>query len=109
MGRSARWLVVTLAALALGLGWPGAGQAQAGAVVVGPGESIQAAVDDARRGDTILVLGTHRENVALVKDGVELRGLGAVIEPPSTPTAHACFDPSVPGEAVHGICISGDV
>src|SRR4051812_17976373 len=42
--------------------------------VVGPGDSIQRAVDSARRGDTILVFGAHRENVVVGKDGLTLRG-----------------------------------
>lgn len=55
------------------------------------------------------MFGRHRENVAIVKNGLTLRGVGAVIVPPVTPAAHACFDPTQEGEAVHGICVSGDV
>jgi nitrous oxidase accessory protein NosD len=77
--------------------------------VVGPGDSIQAAVDAARPGDTIRVFGEHRENVVIQTDGLTLRGVGATILPPATPAAHACFDPAVPGETVKGICVSGDV
>jgi nitrous oxidase accessory protein NosD len=110
MARSRRYLVVMLAALILGFAWAGAAQARAhGATVVGPGDSIQAAVDGAASGDTIVVFGRHRENVAIVKDGLTLRGIGAVLVPPFTPAAHACFDPTQEGEAVHGICVSGDV
>jgi hypothetical protein len=93
------------AAVALSLG----GSPAAATTVVAPGQSIQAAVDGARPGDTILVLGHHRENVAIGTDRVTLRGLGAVLEPPATPAANACFDPTVEGEAVHGVCVSGDV
>src|SRR4051794_32646178 len=93
------------AAVTLSLG----GSPAAATTVVAPGQSIQAAVDGARPGDTILVLGHHRENVAIGIDRVTLRGLGAVLEPPATPAANACFDPTVAGEAVHGICVSGDV
>jgi cytochrome c peroxidase len=43
---------------------------------VRPGESIQAAVDDARPGDTIEVEpGTYRESVLVDIDGITLRGL----------------------------------
>ena len=77
--------------------------------VVGPGDSIQAAVDAADPGDTLLVFGKHRENVVIQTDDLTVRGAGAVIVPPATPVAHACFDPAVEGEAVHGICVSGDV
>lgn len=107
MARSPRSLIVTLAALML-VAWPGAARADRG-TVVGPDESIQAAVDVADPGDTILVFGTHRENVAIQTDRLTLRGMGAVILPPARPAPHACFDPTEVGEAVHGICVIGDV
>jgi nitrous oxidase accessory protein NosD len=77
--------------------------------VVGPGHSIQAAVDAANPGDTIRVFGENRENVVIQTDGLTLRGAGATIRPPATPAANACFDPTVPGETVKGICVSGDI
>jgi hypothetical protein len=87
----------------------GTGAAQAAKkVVVGPGDSIQAAVDAAQPGDTILVKGRHQENVAITTDGITLRGLGAVLAPAATPTQNACSDPSAPAD-VNGICILGDV
>jgi nitrous oxidase accessory protein NosD len=85
-----------------------AAPARAG-TVVRPAGSIQAAVDAAAPGDTIVVRGTHRENVAVGTDGITLRGIGAVLEPPAVPAANACFDPGVEGESVHGICVSGDI
>src|SRR5262249_31204508 len=95
------WVLVVLVA--------GAGSARAAQkVVVGPGESIQAAVDTARPGDTIVVIGRHRENVAVTTDGITLRGAGAVLEPAATPTQNACFDPGTPAD-VHRICILGDI
>src|SRR3954466_12532755 len=109
MARSPRSVVVTLAALVLMLAaWPAAARADR-ATVVGPGESIQAAVDAADPGDTIRVFGTHRENVAIQTDGLALLGMGAVILPPVTPAVHACFDPTTVAEAVHGICVIGNV
>jgi parallel beta-helix repeat protein len=109
MARSSRWLVLALAAVGTAL-LAGVGGAHAGrSVVVGPGQSIQAAVDAARPGDTILVYGRHRENVAVTTDRLTLRGIGAVIEPPARPAPSACFDPTVEGEAVHGICVVGEV
>src|SRR3954467_15700449 len=109
MARSPRSVVVTLAALGLMLaGGPAAARADR-ATVVGRGESIQSAVDAADPGDTILVFGTHRENVAVQTDGLTLRGVGAVILPPDTPTPHACFDPTEVDEAVHGICVIGEL
>ena len=57
MTRSPRSVVVALAALmGMLLAWPGAARADR-ATVVGRGESIQAAVDAADPGDTILVFG----------------------------------------------------
>jgi parallel beta-helix repeat protein len=95
-----------ITALALPLAFAAPARAD---TVVGPAGSIQAAVDAAAPGDTIVVRGTHRENVAVGTDGITLRGLGAVLEPPAVPAANACFDPSVAGESVHGICVSGDI
>jgi nitrous oxidase accessory protein NosD len=107
MVRSLR-LVVVLAALLVML-VAGTGSARAAAkVVVGPGDSIQAAVDAARPGDTIVVKGRHRENVAITTDGITLRGLGAVLAPAATPKQNACFDPSAPADVI-GICVVGDV
>jgi nitrous oxidase accessory protein NosD len=81
----------------------------AGATNVGPGESIQAAVNAAAPGDTIRVTGRHRENVVVQTDGLTLIGHGAVVLPPAVPVPHACYDPTVVDEAVHGICVWGDV
>jgi nitrous oxidase accessory protein NosD len=97
-------LAALLVMLVSGPGWARA----ASKVVVGPGDSIQAAVDAARPGDTIVVKGRHRENVAITTDGITLRGRGAVLEPAATPVQNACLDPSAPTE-VDGICILGDV
>jgi nitrous oxidase accessory protein NosD len=68
-------------ALALAL-VAGAGSAEAESSVVGPGQSIQRAVNAAHPGDTIVVKGVHREDVVISKDGIKLRGEDAVIEPP---------------------------
>jgi hypothetical protein len=70
--------------------------------VVRPGESIQAAVDAAEPGDTIVVLGgVHRETVVIEKDGISLRGVKAVLEPPTEPTEGPCEGA--------GFCVLGDV
>ena len=58
------------------------GSAQAANKVVGPGESIQKAVNAADPGDTIVVRGVHREDVVIRKNGIKLRGEDAVIEAP---------------------------
>jgi nitrous oxidase accessory protein NosD len=109
MARSPKSLVLTLAALVIALFVPAVAAQAHRTTVVGPGQSIQTAVDAADPGDTVLVFGTHRENVAIQTDGLTVRGIGAVILPPATPAVHACFDDTEVGEAVHGICVIGDV
>ena len=82
----------------------GVGSAATQSSVVGPGESIQKAVNAADPGDTIVVRGVHREDVVIRKDGIELRGDDAVIEPPAkadSPCSKA-FGPEA-------ICVLGDV
>ena len=66
--------VVLLAVLLAAVGGVGSARAQGAAgTVVGPGESIQKAVYAADPGDTIVVKGVHREDVAIRKDGINLR------------------------------------
>jgi parallel beta-helix repeat protein len=82
----------------------GVGSAAAQSSVVGPGESIQKAVNAAHPGDTIVVRGVHREDVVIRKDGIKLRGDDAVIEAPAkadSPCSKA-FGPEA-------ICVLGDV
>src|SRR5829696_1559756 len=72
-------LVASGVALAVGVGSAGADSS-----VVGPGESIQKAVNAADPGDTIVVRGVHREDVVIRKNGIKLRGEDdAVIEAPA--------------------------
>ena len=52
----------------------GVGSAAADSSVVGPGESIQKAINAADPGDTIVVNGVHREDVVIRKNGIKLRG-----------------------------------
>src|SRR5215211_4413738 len=82
----------------------GVGFAAADSSVVGPGESIQKAINAADPGDTIVVRGVHREDVVIRKDGIKLRGDDAVIKPPAradSPCSRA-FGPEA-------ICVLGDV
>jgi nitrous oxidase accessory protein NosD len=92
-------LVASGVALAVGIGSAGAQSS-----VVGPGESIQKAINAADPGDTIVVRGVHREDVVIRKDGIKLRGEDdAVIEPPAkadSPCSRA-FGPEA-------ICVLGD-
>jgi parallel beta-helix repeat protein len=82
------------------------GSAGAQSSVVGPGESIQKAVNAAHPGDTIVVKGVHREDVVIRKDGIKLRGEDAVIEaPPRAKADSPCSKVFGP----EGICVLGDV
>lgn len=116
MSRSTRPLVglfvaLFLLAVAAGGARAGDGHGEGGngkKVVVGPGQSIQAAVDAAKPGATIYVFGTHQENVAITTDGITLIGVHAVLEPAGTATRNACLDPTNPGD-VNGFCVLGDV
>jgi parallel beta-helix repeat protein len=84
----------------------GIGSVGAQSSVVGPGESIQKAINAADPGDTIVVRGVHREDVLIRKDGIKLRGDDAVIEAPARAKADSpcskAFDPVA-------ICVLGDV
>src|ERR687890_608193 len=84
----------------------GIGSAGAQSSVVGPGESIQKAINAAEPGDTIVVRGVHREDVVIRKDGIKLRGEDAVIEVPHRPKAES---PCSPAFGPGAICIFGDV
>jgi len=79
------------------------GSSGAQSSVVGPGESIQKALNAADPGDTIAVHGgIHRESVRVKKDGVSLRGVDAVLKPPAKSTS----SPSCGG--VSGFCVRAD-
>ena len=84
------------------------GSAGAQSSVVGPGESIQKAINAAHPGDTIIVRGVHKEDVVIRKDGIKLRGEdNAVIEAP--PRAKADSPCSKVTGGPEGICVLGDV
>jgi hypothetical protein len=83
------------------------GSAGAQSSVVGPGESIQKAVNAADPGDTIVVRGVHREDVIIRKDGIKLRGDDAVIEAPTRAKADSPCSRLVGGP--EAICVLGDV
>jgi parallel beta-helix repeat protein len=83
----------------------GIGSAGAQSSVVGPGESIQKAVNAADPGDTIVVRGVHREDVVIRKNGIKLRGEDAVIEAPTRDKADSPCSKVFGPEA---ICVFGD-
>jgi nitrous oxidase accessory protein NosD len=96
--------VVLASGLALAVG---VGSAGAQSSVVGPGESIQKAVNAAHPGDTIVVRGVHREDVVIPKNGIKLRGEDdAVIEAPTRAKADSPCSRTFGTEA---ICVFGDV
>ena len=111
MGRF-RLLVAAFAVLVFG-GWVGAGGAAV--ISVHPGQAIQAAVNAASPGDTIVVAaGVYHENVTIQKNDLTLRGAGmgkTVLEPASTPTESVCSsaNPEGGGSSVEGICVVGAV
>jgi parallel beta-helix repeat protein len=83
------------------------GSAGAQSSVVGPGESIQKAINAAEPGDTIVVKGVHREDVVIRKDGIKLRGEDdAVIEAPTRAKADSPCSKFVGGP--EAICVLGD-
>src|SRR5215211_2411620 len=85
----------------------GVGSAGAQSSIVGPGESIQKAVNAADPGDTIVVRGVHREDVFIRKNGIKLRGVGnAVIEAPTRAKADS---PCSKAFGLQAICVLGDV
>src|SRR5919107_4193315 len=79
------------------------GSAGAQSSVVGPGESIQKAVNAADPGDTIVVRGVHREDVVIRKNGRKLRVDDGVIKPPAKADS-PCSRFSGPT----AICVLGD-
>src|SRR5215218_1241142 len=82
------------------------GSAQAANKVVGPGESIQKAINAAHPGDTIIVRGVHKEDVVIRKNGIKLRGEDdAVIEAPTRAKADSPCSKTFGPEA---ICVLGD-
>ena len=105
---SKRFLAVFVATCAGAFGVVFASPAgAAGAVVVHPGQSIQAAVDAAAPGTTIIVQrGTYAENVEITTDGIKLLGNGATLVPPANPAPNFC---GMGGPAVDGVCAHGDI
>jgi parallel beta-helix repeat protein len=78
--------------------------------VVQPGHSIQAALDSAAPGDTVVVKpGVYRENLEITKDRVTLRGHGARVDPPAVSTPRRCSTFFGAEENPYGICVAGEL
>jgi nitrous oxidase accessory protein NosD len=91
--------VAALVALSL-LVFAGFASAKPKGHVVHPGESIQKAIKAADPGDTIVVLGgVHHETAVIKKDGISLRGVDAVLKPPTKPTSPC---------GASGFCVKAD-
>ncbi len=91
-------------------------QHPASAVTVKPGQSIQAAIDSAQAGSTIVVrAGVYREQLVIKTSGLRLVGTGAKLEAPATLIRNACTDVTrigPPDKGVStdaGICVVGEV
>jgi hypothetical protein len=105
-------VLVTLAVVAaslVGLALP----AFAATIHVGPGQSIQAAVNSAQPGDTIVVApGTYRESVVIREDDLTLLGGGSgtngtILEPPPSSQPQPVNFCTQNDLGLNGFCIAG--
>jgi hypothetical protein len=105
-----RRLIMAACAAGLGIALCSSTAASAwtsGTIVVRPGQSIQAAVNRAEQGDTVLIKpGVYHQSVQIRKDGITLRGSGdfsggTVIVPPKVFPKTVCNSFAGPT----GICI----
>jgi parallel beta-helix repeat protein len=100
-------LCVSVAALAVTVG-----TAQAATIVVYPGQSIQAAIDIANPGDTILVKpGVYHETLLIQTNRLKLQGSMASLQPPASPTTFCgwigiCLY-GTSGDTVSGFLVTG--
>jgi hypothetical protein len=91
--RAASFACGGLLAAASALAFPLTGSAHSTTLFVHPGDSIQAAVDSAKPGDTVKVLaGTYHQQVNITTDDITLKGEGpsdTIIMPPAAPSGAA--------------------
>jgi parallel beta-helix repeat protein len=106
-------LAVLASVAALGLA-PAAGANGGKVIKVKPGESIQAAIDKARPGDTIKVArGVFHENLAITNNNITLRGAGSgkhgtKLKPPDEPAPNVCAFEEDGVLIFDGICVAGE-
>ncbi len=84
--------------------------------IVHQGQSIQAAINAASPGDTIIVSpGVYRENLSITKNDLTIIGNGATLRPPATAARSTVCDlvfaddPSHVPPASNGVCIAGQI
>lgn len=101
---AAPFLAAGIVAASVGMATPAVAD---DALTVEAGESIQAAIDAARPGDTIKVrAGKYGENLSVTKDRIKIEGAGAgktILEPPDAFVPNPCNPPDMGGT---GICVS---
>jgi parallel beta-helix repeat protein len=100
-----RRVLVPLAVVAIAGMWT-TGTASAKTITVKSGDSIQAAIDKAKVGDTISVAkGTYKENIEISQNELTLIGKNATIVPPEKPHEGSyCWGPKAGGK--NGICVA---
>ena len=108
-------VVLALIGLATTAGASDRGSHRSPTFVVHPGESIQAAIDDAPPGSTVVINeGSYRENL-LIDHAVTVRGRGAVLlQPPAVQTPNTCTESGrfeEPGQPkpTWAMCIVGEL
>jgi parallel beta-helix repeat protein len=99
--------ILVVALMAVGFLAATAASASATTFTVHNGDSIQAAINAAHKGDLINIdKGTYTENLSIRgKSGLRLNGHHSLLVPPSTPTKNICVD----NTGFPGICVVGQV
>jgi hypothetical protein len=103
-----RLAILAAVPLALALLAPVAAVSAASTITVKPGQSIQAAINKAPAGATVVVeRGTYKGNLEIARS-LRLVGHEAIIVPATKPTSNVCLTPGF-FDGVVGMCIHGTV